>query len=89
MMFALLSIAVFIASAALDYVEAFYVRAVTERNPNRAAQMSIAMYVISLVGFFGVLSYSWWLLIPECGGLYVGSVLAIRRHQREAVHPDQ
>ena len=77
--FALLSVVVFFASAALDYVEAYYVRAVGALAPHRAAQMSVLMYVISLVGFFSVLAYSWWLLIPECAGLYFGSVVAIRR----------
>jgi hypothetical protein len=84
-LFAVLSVAVFLASAALDYVEAYYVRAVGDADPHRAARMSVLMYVISLVGFFSILSYSWWLLVPECAGLYFGSILAVRRQKRERV----
>lgn len=37
------------------------------------------MYAIGCVGFFAVLDVSWWLMIPEVAGLYVGSLLAVRR----------
>jgi len=78
-----LSLAVFVAAAVLDAVESFYVRAVGDLNPHRAAQMSIAMYAVGCIGFFAVLEYSWWLLIPECAGRYVGSFYAVAWHRRE------
>lgn len=79
MIFALLSIAVFCASAALDYVEAFYVRSVGDLDGHRAGSMSVLMYVIGIVGFLAILDYSYWLMIPECAGLYFGSRLAVFR----------
>ncbi len=85
LVFSLLSVAVFFASAALDYIEAYYVKAVGDLNPHRAAQMSVLMYGISLIGFFSVLAYSWWLLIPECAGLYFGSVAAIKHQKASSV----
>ncbi len=82
MTFALLSIACFVAAFALDAIEAYYVKSVNDEHPHRAAFYSIAMYAIGCVGFFSVLSFSWWLMIPEVMGLYCGSVFAIRRQAR-------
>lgn len=85
MMFALLSIACFIAAFVLDAVEAVYVRAVADAKPRLAAVCSVSMYAIGCVGFFSVLSFSWWLMLPEVAGLYCGSVYAIRRQARARV----
>lgn len=84
LIFALLSVAVFVASALLDAIEAYYVRSVADGKPERAAVYSVAMYVIGCVGFFSVIEYSWWLMIPECAGLYFGSVIAIKRQRNHA-----
>jgi hypothetical protein len=80
----LLAIAVFLAAAALDALEAYYVRSVADASPHRAAMFSVGMYAIGCVGFFAVLQVSWWLMVPEVAGLYCGSVLAIRRQRRRA-----
>jgi inner membrane protein involved in colicin E2 resistance len=82
MRFASFAVAVFIAAAAIDYVEAFYVRAVADGRAHRAALYSVLMYVIGCVGFFAVLEVSWWLMVPECAGLWVGSELAVRRQNQ-------
>ena len=81
MLFAALSLLVFLAAAALDYVEAYYVRSVADASPARAATYSVAMYTIGIIGFVAVLDYSWWLMIPEGAGLAAGSILAIRRQR--------
>ena len=83
--FVLLSLACFVAAFVLDAVEAVYVRAVSDSKPRRAAACSVAMYAIGCVGFFSVLSFSWWLMVPEVLGLYCGSVYAIRRQARARV----
>lgn len=78
----ILAVLVFFAAAALDVAEAFYVRSIGQQNPHRAAVFSVAMYAIGCVGFFAVLDVSYWLMIPECAGLYLGSVLAVRFQRR-------
>jgi hypothetical protein len=82
MTFLALSVAVFFAAAAIDFVEAYYVRAVGKLEPHAAALYSVTMYIIGCVGFFAVLEYSWWLMVPECAGLYAGSVAAVLRQRR-------
>ncbi len=79
LVFAVLSVAVFLASAAGDYVEVLHTHAVGTLSAHRAARLSTLMYMISLIGYFSILAYSWWLLVPEMAGLYFGSILAIRR----------
>lgn len=74
-----LGVAVFLAAVALDWLEAVYVAAVQTRRPTRAAVCSIGMYAIGCIGFFTVLEVSWWYMLPECLGLYVGTMLAIKR----------
>lgn len=69
----------FFAAAALDYADAKNKLAVQARDPHRAARWSIAMYLIGLIGFFGIIGYSFWLVIPECLGLYAGSWFALRK----------
>lgn len=82
MTFAILSIACFVAAFALDAIEAYYVKAVNDGSPWVGAWCSVAMYAISCVGFFSILAYSWWLMIPEVLGLLAGSVYAIRRQSK-------
>ena len=74
----LATMATFFAAAGLDYADAKNKIAVQARDAHRAARWSIAMYLIGLVGFFGIIAYSAWLIIPECAGLYAGSWFALR-----------
>ncbi len=83
--FLALAVACFLAAAAGDVVEAYFVRAVGDLRPHKAAACSIGMYTISLVGFFSVVAYSYWLIIPEVLGLYFGSVYAIKRIARASL----
>lgn len=86
-MLALLAVAVFVAAVALDYIEAHYVRAVGRLDGHRAALYSVGMYVVGCVGFLSVLDVSYWLLIPEGCGLYVGSRLAVKRLAQKSLAP--
>lgn len=79
MTFTLLSIACFVAAFALDAIEAVYVKAVGDGRAALGAACSIGMYIIGCVGFFSILAYSWWLMVPEVLGLACGSVWAIRK----------
>ncbi len=82
MLFTALAIVCFIAAFILDAIEAVYVKAVSDGRAELGAVCSIGMYVIGCVGFFSILAYSWWLMIPEVLGLGCGSVYAIRRQAR-------
>ncbi len=82
-----IGVLVFLAAVALDWLEALYVSAVQTRRPRRAAVCSIGMYVIGCVGFFTVLEISWWYMLPECFGLYVGTTLAMGRSRTECCVP--
>ncbi len=76
-MLVLLGIITFLAAVALDYADTSNTQAVSKGHAHQAARWSCAMYLIGLVGFYGLTRVSWWLAIPECLGLYVGSWLAI------------
>ena len=82
MIFALLCVACFIAAFALDAIEAVYVKSVNDGRAELAAVCSVAMYAIGCVGFFSVLAYSWWLMVPEIMGLGCGTIYAVRRQTR-------
>lgn len=77
----LLGVLVFVAAAAGDYVESYFVRRVADGDARGAAQMSVAMYCVSLIGFFAVIKVSIWLILPEIIGVYVGTRLAVARQR--------
>jgi len=79
-----LGVGVFVAGVLLDGLEAYYVRSVADASPHRAATFSVLMYGIGCVGYFAALEVSYWLLVPEVAGLYLGSVLAISRQRKVA-----
>ncbi len=78
-MLALLAVAVFAMSAAIDYCDCRCTLAVTAREPNAAALWSILQYVLGAAGFIMVVKVSLWLMVPECLGLLVGTRLALRK----------
>jgi len=82
---ALLAFAVFASSVIFDFADSANTQAVTDLRPHAAARWSVTMYVIGLVGFYGLVQVSWWLAIPEVLGLYVGSWIAVtwQRHKRQ------
>lgn len=74
----LLVVAVFVGAAALDYAAAGYQRAVVAGARHRAACWSVAMCLVASAGYYSVLEVSPLLIIPECLGLYAGTLLAVR-----------
>ena len=83
-MMALLVVVVFVSAAFLDFASVRYQQAVDRCLRHRAALWGVAMYGVSTIGFLSVVDVSWWLMIPECLGFWVGTMLAIpatpRRH---------
>lgn len=73
---------VFGAAALGDFVEAYYTRAVADLDARSAGAMSVAMYGVSLIGFFAVFKVSMWLVVPEAIGVGLGAWIAVRRQRR-------
>jgi hypothetical protein len=74
----LLGVVVFLLALVGDYAETTYVRAVADGHGPRAALMSVAMYGAGAVGFLALVEVSRWMLLPEAGGLFAGTLLAMR-----------
>lgn len=74
-----LAVLAFVLALASDYLETRYVRAVHCGDAVRAARASVAMWAVGVVGLVAVINVGWWLLAPEAAGLYVGTMLAMRR----------
>lgn len=74
---ALTVVLVFLAAVALDFADTCNTRAVGEGRAHAAAAWSVTMYALGCVGLYSVVAVSWWLVIPEALGLYVGSVAAV------------
>ena len=74
-----LGVLVFVAAAALDFAYVRYQQHVSARRAARAGAWSAAVYLIGSVGFLAVVQASRWYMIPECAGLYVGTLIALRR----------
>lgn len=86
MTFAALCVLVFAAAFALDYADARNKLAVQAREPHRAARWSVVMYLVGLIGMVSLIKISFWLVLPECVGLYAGSWVAVRRTRKEEQH---
>lgn len=78
----LLGIVVFVAAVVLDYAYVRYQESVSAKREHAAARWSVALYAIGSVGWMTILDASKWYMIPECLGLYVGTVVAMRRSKR-------
>lgn len=78
----LFGLVVFAAAALGDFVEAYYTRAVADLDERRAGLTSVAMYAVSLLGFFAVIKMSVWYIVPEAIGVGVGAWIAVRRQRR-------
>lgn len=78
----LVSLAVFVATVAVDYAWSAYMMAAAEKQPHKAAFWSL---MIVLLGAFSFLSYvdNRWLLIPAAAGAYVGTWFAVWRERRK------
>lgn len=73
----LLAVLVFASAAAGDIVSIINTRAIASRrpSPHLIARTSVLEWAIGAVGWVIVLSHSFWHLIPEVAGLYVGSYI--------------
>lgn len=78
-MLAFVAVAVFLLALAGDYAETRYVRAVADGAASRAAVLSVLMYAVGAAGFLALVEVSRWMVVPECGGLFLGTLLAMRR----------
>lgn len=79
-----LGVLVFVAATALDYAYVRYQESVLARRRRAAGVWSVVVYLVGSVGFLSIVQGSLWFMIPECLGLYAGTVLAIRRSERLA-----
>lgn len=82
MLTALLVLITFTSAAFGDIVEAYFVRAVTDMDPDRAACMSVAMYLNACIVWVLTIKVSLWYCLPEVAGLFMGTRFAISRQRR-------
>lgn len=89
--------AVVVAIAAFAYDFAFAAHTVAARGvadaqteisatvaAERAGRWSVGIYLVGMLGMFGALKITLWLMIPEAIGLYYGSKLGLLRARRSA-----
>ena len=77
----LLNLFVFGACFALDFVWAYYTKAVTERAEWRAAWWAAGIMILGGIGQIGYVNDPV-LLIPAGLGAFAGTFVAIKRHNR-------
>jgi hypothetical protein len=68
---------VLVAAFAYDFSITRYVVAVEERASVRAGIWSVGTYLVGLIGTVGILKVSPWLIIPECIGLFLGTLAGV------------
>ncbi len=83
---ALFCLLTFSLAVASDFLETHYVRAVNRHvttgdsgSAEAAARLSVAMWSVSVLALVACVQISWWLLVPEGAGLYLGTRLALRK----------
>ncbi len=72
----MLVLGVFVAAVLLDFAAAKYYKAVAADRLHNAGLWSITMCLLSTVGLLSVVDVSKWYILPECLGLYVGTLLS-------------
>lgn len=77
----ILGVFVFFGAALVDFADVSNQQAVQENQAHRAARYSVGMYLIGMAGFLSVLEISPYFIIPEALGLYMGSIIAVRRRK--------
>lgn len=60
-----------------DFAITRYVVAVDQKAGMRAASWSVATFLVGLVGTLGIVKVSTWLIIPECVGLFLGTLYGV------------
>ncbi len=80
----LLCVAVFLSAAAGDIVEAYMVRSIVDKDPHKAARMSITMWAIGCISWIIIVKSDQWYiyLVPEVMGLYLGSFIGVSLQRR-------
>lgn len=78
MLFILLILVVFLSAAALDYSWSRWSDAVRLRNRVAAANWSVAIGALGLIGYLSIDRHSTWLIIPEVIGWWFGTFIAVR-----------
>jgi hypothetical protein len=71
------SIVIFLVMVAVDWVWASYTKSVTEKKPIAAGVHAVGILAFGAVSVIGYTS-NHWLLIPACGGAFVGTYLAVK-----------
>ncbi len=77
--FIVLGLAVFTSSVSIDFAGTRYVQAVRDDRRLRAATWSVLQWCAATVGFVVAVKVSLWLLPLEAAGLFVGTLLAVRK----------
>lgn len=80
----LLVLGVFVSALVLDFATARYSLAVQQRRSFYAANWSVLMCLLSSFALLAFVDVSKWMLVPECAGLWIGTMLGIRT---KAEHP--
>lgn len=81
---ALFSVLAFFLAGVADYLEARHIQAVarhTAGDPEAretAARLSVAMLVVGVTALYACVEITWFLVIPEAAGLYLGTKFALR-----------
>jgi hypothetical protein len=74
---------VLVAAFAYDFAITRYVVAVEARAGWRAGTWSVLTYLVGLIGTLGIIKVSFWLIIPECLGLLLGTVVGVSLQDEE------
>lgn len=75
---ALLALAVFVASALIDYLAIRFHRARERGERFTAGNWSVLYGLVAAISYVAVARTGLWLIAPECLGFWVGTVLAIK-----------
>lgn len=79
-MTAAICLLVLLTSTALDYAHTRYVQAVELRAAHAAAAWSVVQWIAASIGFVAAIRFSLWVLPFEAAGLYLGTLLAVKKH---------
>jgi hypothetical protein len=77
----LIGLAVFVSAALYDAIFASYVRAAATGKAFRAALCSVGTYMVGAVGLLALVKLSVWYVLPEAGGLFVGTLAGVAASQ--------
>lgn len=75
----LLAIALFFSTLVVNYAHVRGTVATVERRSIAAANWGVIVYVLGMAGWAIALTCGWWLLSFEVVGLWVGTVIGVRR----------